>query len=231
MPLLAAEARVRAAHGFVPAHDFRSDIEKSWGLAQDEVGGVMATAVSVKDQAHALIDRMPTGQVSAVVTLLEAMLDPVSHALAHAPVEDELASDEKTPIAAASREWLRKIVSSNGESIPGWVRPTIAAFNEIGRLSDNWDTYGGKAANVEAVQQSFSLLRSVMQPNSPAPSVVPLSDGGVQLEWHRNKQDLEIVLPCKEDGLFLYSNRATGDDLEGSVREIEKLADLIGRLA
>ena len=123
------------------------------------------------------------------------------------------------------------IVSSNGDPFPGWVKPTIAAFNEIGNLSDNWDTYGGKAINVEVIRQSFSLLRSVMQPNSPTPSIVPLSDGGLQIEWHRKKQDLEIVFPFEEDGLFLYSNRATGNELEGSVREIEKLADLIGRLA
>ena len=81
------------------------------------------------------------------------------------------------------------------------------------------------------MRESFSLLRLVMQPNSPSPSVVPLADGGVQLEWHRNKQDLEIVFPREEDGLYLYSNRATGDEFEGSVREIEKLAGLISQLA
>ncbi len=123
------------------------------------------------------------------------------------------------------------IVSHNGEPFPSWVRPTIAAFNEIGSLPDNWDTYGGRAVKVERIEESFSLLRLVMQPNSPAPSVVPLSDGGVQVEWHRKQQDLEIVFPGIEDGLYLYSNRATGDEFEGSVREIEKLASLIGQLA
>ena len=67
----------------------------------------MATAADVKLQAHAMIDRMAPKQVSAVVTLLEAMLDPVSRALANAPVEDETASDEESLAAAASREWLR----------------------------------------------------------------------------------------------------------------------------
>jgi len=67
----------------------------------------MATAADVKLQAHAMIDRMAPKQVSAVVTLLEAMLDPVSRALANAPVEDSTASEEEALAAAASHEWLR----------------------------------------------------------------------------------------------------------------------------
>ncbi len=50
----------------------------------------MATVeTNPKQQAHELINRLSTGQASAVVTLLEAMLDPVSVALANAPIEGE----------------------------------------------------------------------------------------------------------------------------------------------
>jgi hypothetical protein len=38
-----------------------------------------------KHQAHELIERLAPSQVSAVVGLLEAMLDPVSRAIANAP--------------------------------------------------------------------------------------------------------------------------------------------------
>jgi hypothetical protein len=48
-----------------------------------------------REQAHDLIDRLSTGQVSAVVGLLEAMLDPVSIALANAPIDDEPVSEEE----------------------------------------------------------------------------------------------------------------------------------------
>jgi hypothetical protein len=66
----------------------------------------MATVADVRLQAHAMIDRMAPRQVSAVVTLLEAMLDPVSRALANAPVEDERVDAEETEAVAASRKWL-----------------------------------------------------------------------------------------------------------------------------
>jgi len=68
----------------------------------------MATVGDVRSQAHAMIDRMAPRQVSAVVTLLEAMLDPLSRALANAPREDEAVGDEETAAVAASRVWLRE---------------------------------------------------------------------------------------------------------------------------
>ena len=71
------------------------------------------TATNPKQQAHELIDRLSTGQISAVVGLLEAMLDPVSVALANAPIDDEPVSEEKERAVAASKEWFK-----NNSGIP-----------------------------------------------------------------------------------------------------------------
>jgi hypothetical protein len=60
-----------------------------------------------KQQAHELIERLAPSQVSAVVGMLEAMLDPVSRAIANAPVDDEPVSEEEARALAASREWLK----------------------------------------------------------------------------------------------------------------------------
>ena len=68
---------------------------------------------SEKQQAHELIDRLPAAQLSAVVGLLEAMLDPVSLAIANAPVEEE----EITPETAAALERARASLA-RGEGIP-----------------------------------------------------------------------------------------------------------------
>lgn len=111
--------------------------------------------------------------------------------------------------------------------LPDWVRPTVAAFIGIENLVDNWDSYGGKAINRDLINQSLFMLGMVMQPNSPAPSVVPMSDGGLQIEWHRRQQDLEIVFTTDEAPQFFYRNRATGVLDEGSVRDTEKLIRLV----
>jgi len=60
-----------------------------------------------KQQAHELIERMAPGQIFAVVTVMESMLDPVSRAIANAPFEDEEISDEENRAVAASKAWLK----------------------------------------------------------------------------------------------------------------------------
>ena len=66
------------------------------------------TATNPKQHAHELIDRMAPGQVSAVVGLLEIMLDPFARALANAPYDDEPVTDEEA----------REIAAERGASIP-----------------------------------------------------------------------------------------------------------------
>jgi hypothetical protein len=60
-----------------------------------------------KQQAHELIERLPPTQLSAVVNLLEAMLDPVSRAIAHAPIDDEPVTAEDEKALSEAREWLK----------------------------------------------------------------------------------------------------------------------------
>ncbi len=91
-----------------------------------------ATATSPKQQAHELIDRMSTGQVSAVVGLLEAMLDPVSIALANAPLDDEpVSEDEARDIAEARAAYARGEAVSNDE-----------VLDEFGLTADDFDRMG-----------------------------------------------------------------------------------------
>lgn len=63
--------------------------------------------VDEKQQAHELIDRLPATQLSAVVGLLEAMLDPVSRAIANAPYDDEPLSAEEEKELDQAREWFK----------------------------------------------------------------------------------------------------------------------------
>ena len=46
-------------------------------------------------QAHEIIDRIAPSQVSAVVGLLETMIDPVSRAIANAPWDDEPETEDE----------------------------------------------------------------------------------------------------------------------------------------
>ena len=68
-----------------------------------------------KQQAHQLIERLAPSQVSAVVGLLQAMLDPVARAIANAPTDDEPVSEAETQAVARSEAWFE---DRGGKGIP-----------------------------------------------------------------------------------------------------------------
>jgi hypothetical protein len=68
-----------------------------------------------KQQAHELIERMAPGQIFAVVTVMESMLDPVSRAIANAPIDDEPETDAERKAVAASKAWMAE---HPGQGIP-----------------------------------------------------------------------------------------------------------------
>ena len=73
----------------------------------------MATLTD-RQHAHNLIERVPPDQITAAVRFLEfLLLDPVSRALATAPVEDEEISEEEEQAVARSKEWFQ-----HNEGIP-----------------------------------------------------------------------------------------------------------------
>jgi hypothetical protein len=66
------------------------------------------STIHPKEHAHELIERLPPTQVAALVGLLEAMLDPVSRAIANAPIDDEPLTAEEEKALDESREWLKR---------------------------------------------------------------------------------------------------------------------------
>jgi hypothetical protein len=68
-----------------------------------------------KQHAHELIERLPSTQLGAVVGLLEAMLDPVSRALANAPIDDEPENEDERKAVAKSKAWFNQ---RGGQGIP-----------------------------------------------------------------------------------------------------------------
>jgi hypothetical protein len=73
------------------------------------------SSVNEKHQAHELIERLAPSQVSAVVGMLEAMLDPVSRAIANDSIDDEPETDQERQGVAESKEWF---VRRGGQGIP-----------------------------------------------------------------------------------------------------------------
>lgn len=61
-----------------------------------------------KQHAHELIERLAPRQVTAVVGMLEAMLDPVARAVANAPIDDEALTAQDERALAEAAEWSKQ---------------------------------------------------------------------------------------------------------------------------
>jgi hypothetical protein len=68
-----------------------------------------------RQHAHQLIDRLPEPQISALVGLLETIVDPVAAALRNAPIDDEPETEEERRAVAEARGWLAR---NGGHGIP-----------------------------------------------------------------------------------------------------------------
>ena len=66
-----------------------------------------------RQEAHALLDMLPEEKLTAVRSLLEVMVEPLSRSLASAPVEEE----EITPETAAALDRARASLA-RGEGVP-----------------------------------------------------------------------------------------------------------------
>lgn len=86
-----------------------------------------------KQHAHELIERMAPNQVSAVVTLLETMLDPVSVALANAPFDDEPVSKEEAHEIAEARASFARGEGVSHEEVLAEFGLSPEDFERMGR--------------------------------------------------------------------------------------------------
>lgn len=71
--------------------------------------------MSEREHAHELIDRLPETQLSALVGLLETIVDPVAAALRNAPDDDEPETEEEKRAVGQAHDWLTK---RGGKGIP-----------------------------------------------------------------------------------------------------------------
>ena len=107
--------------------------------------------------------------------------------------------------------------------LPGWFNKALAELERIINLPTDWDGYGSEPVAAETAVKALLLLTDLLGLTDAAtPWVVPLSDGGIQLEWKRNGFVLEVQVPASdtEDPTAFAADENCGESWEGSVAEI-----------
>jgi len=107
----------------------------------------------------------------------------------------------------------------HGQPLPAWFDALMQGFVDLLTLSTNWDSYGAGAIDSKLVHGAVNFINGLLGPATPAPRVVPLSSGGLQLEWHRQGIDLEVVFDRNDKPFFCYRNRVSKEESEHELPE------------
>jgi hypothetical protein len=105
------------------------------------------------------------------------------------------------------------------QPLPAWFDPLMQGFIDLLTLPPDWNSYGAGAIDEGIVLDAMNFISGLLGPASPAPRIVPLSGGGLQLEWHRKGIDLEVVFDRDGRPFFSQRNRLTGEDSEHELPE------------
>jgi hypothetical protein len=120
---------------------------------------------------------------------------------------------------------------SQQSALAGYAR-TLRALDEFLRLEDNWDSYDALRISPVAAEVASEILVWVASslgfyPRTlPVADVVPLPDGGVQLEWASARALLEVEIGPSGDISYLLTDRSrVGEPPKaGQITETELVA-------
>ncbi len=79
-------------------------------------------------------------------------------------------------------------------TLPPWINPLIEQFQRVLALNEGWDGASARPITSDALATALTVLEETMAWDTLAPKVVPVTDGGIQLEWHCAGVDLEVYV-------------------------------------
>lgn len=94
----------------------------------------------------------------------------------------------------------------------GWVLELRERLDELTALPVGWDGYVGRPVSFQCANFVANMLERLCQDNVPAPSLVPGSDGSLQVEWHRNHFDVELDVLGVQNVVATRVNHRTGEE-------------------
>lgn len=126
--------------------------------------------------------------------------------------------DEAESIAFTPRQHLDRVRGGAGSTSyfltgspqASWLGSATRKLNELGGLPVNWDSYGGLPLSPEMHAAARFLVEQIAEPGLPEPSIVPTSNGSVQLEWHGDAIDLELRLVSPTVYEMYFENGRSG---------------------
>lgn len=111
-----------------------------------------------------------------------------------------------------------QLVDRQGEMTrPEWVRRLGSQLNELLELGEGWDGYRAKSISEFSVKAVIAIMVEVMNDGLAFPHIFPLPDGGLQLEWHADGDDVELEVEANGSAFAFIRDRNGNVVVEGDV--------------
>ena len=95
----------------------------------------------------------------------------------------------------------------------------LRQLGQITMLPENWDSYGSPPPTHHAVKVAVEMLTRVDLPDLTDERVVPVSGGGLQLEWRTASKEVELEI--LSDGSVEYLKLERGQPIgEGHITPV-----------
>ncbi|MGI8828065.1 MAG: hypothetical protein ACR2JC_21030 [Chloroflexota bacterium] len=96
------------------------------------------------------------------------------------------------------------------------------ALDEVAALPPNWDSYGSRPIQGATVDAARRLLHIGEVEGLPEAHVVPISGGGVQLEWYTPTRGLELVIHADGECEYVLVQRPDNAVVEGRLPSMDE---------
>lgn len=104
------------------------------------------------------------------------------------------------------------------------LESSIHRVQQLKAMPPNWDGYGSPPIQPSAVSVTIQLMRAIARISSLPPHIVPVSGGGLQLEWAIGQRELEIgVAPSGSLDYLTDEN----DDMQGDTFSLADTSRLV----
>lgn len=122
---------------------------------------------------------------------------------------------KKSPAGDYQRNVSNSVFTSHRIRVPElhshWALALQDRLNELTSLPVGWDGYVGLPVSFQCAHFVVSMLERLCQGDVPPPSLVPGSDGSLQVEWHRNMFDVELDVLDVQNVVATRVNRRSGE--------------------
>lgn len=147
------------------------------------------------------------------------------------PEEALLTSPFKGPSFVVERE-RERVEIWIADSAPRWLQAAAEQIDRLLRLEPGWDSYGALPVSSRAAAAALEVIQDLVSEAILPPSIVPMANGGIQLEWHASGMDLEIELMDRWNAVVYFCDLATEKELEANLGEkFSEVVEIVGRFA